>query len=384
MAKILLVANTGWYLYNFRLPLARHLRSIGLEVVFVSPSDAYVQRLTSEGFRHVGLRLGRQSMNPLRDLDTLLNLFGVYWCERPRAVHHFTIKCVLYGTIAAKLAGVRSVVNAVTGLGSVFSDNRFSLRMLNPFVRVLYRTVLRSRRAQVIFQNPDDLNSFVSAGLVAPEKTTLIRSSGVDTKRFSPRAGGPDEPPARIVLFASRILREKGIYEFVEAARLLKSRGYKVTFQVAGEPDQGNPGAVPAATLEAWRKEGAIDFLGHVDGIERVMAQASIVVLPSYREGVPKVLIEAASMGKVIVTADSPGCREVVIDGHNGLLVPPCDATALSVAIQRLLDEPATCREMGLRGRSLAVECFDEKLVIGKTVELYVRCGIPTQCATVC
>lgn len=379
-SKILLVANTGWYLYNFRLPLARRLREEGFDPVLVSPDDTYVGRLRAEGFSCLPLRhLSRRGMNPFLELLALWELLWLYRRQRPRAVHHFTIKCVLYGTIAAKLAGVRSVVNAVTGLGHIFLGRRLVTRLIRPPVRWLYRRVLRARRAQVVFQNPDDLNAFVEAGLVAPEKTTIIRSSGVDVGRFSPRPSLPELPASEIpvVLFVGRLLQEKGIHDFVEAARIVKSNR-SVCFQVAGDLDAGNPSSLSRSVLEQWRREGAVDLLGHVERIDDVIALADIVALPSYREGTPRVLLEAAAMGKPLVATDVPGCREAVAHEVNGLLVPVRDPAALARAITQLLDSPDKASQMGREGRKLVEREFCSKSVVEQTLGVYTNLGITT------
>ena len=375
MKKILLVANTGWYLYNFRLPLARLLRSQGVEPVLVSPRDAYVARLESEGFRCVEFALDRRSRNPLRELFVIAGLLRIYRAERPMAVHHFTIKCVLYGTIAAKLSGIRAVVNAVTGLGPVFLGTDWKARALRPALKWFYRNVLTARRVRVVFQNQDDLQTFTHLHLVIPDRTIIIRGSGVDLQRFAPRPGHPDEPPTPIVLFASRLIREKGIVEFVEAARLLKRRGVQAVFQVAGSPDSGNHSSVTAADLKAWQEEGLVDLLGHVDEVDDLIAPASLVVLPSYREGTPRILLEAASMGKAIVATDVPGCREAVVHGENGLLVPARDASALADAIEALLRDPARRAQMGENGRRKMVREFDCEDVARRTGQVYVNLG---------
>ncbi len=377
--KILLVANTAWYLYNFRLPLARRLRDEGLEVVLVSPQDRYVQNLTAEGFKWVPLeQLHRSSLNPLRELLALWELLKIYWQEKPQALHHFTIKCVLYGTIAAKLCGIRSVVNAVTGLGHIFLGERWPTKALRPGVRWIYGKILRARRVQVVFQNPDDLEAFIDQGLVIPEKTVLIRSSGVCTHQFCPRPG--DDPavsdaPAPVVLFAARLTEEKGIHDYVEAARRLK-RSRNVCFQVAGEPDRGNPSAIADELVREWRNEGAVDLLGHVDQMAEVLRRADIVVLPSFREGTPRILLEAAAMGKPIVATDVPGCREVVVDGETGFLVPVRNPSALAQAIEKLLDNPRQAESFGRNGRQKILEEFAVEKVLDSTFGLYSKMGI--------
>ena len=370
---MVLFANTAWYLYNFRLPLARALRDRGLEPLFVAPPDQYVDSLRAEGFRFEPLRLGRASTNPFSELLTLVRLTRLYRRERPVVVHHFTIKCVLYGSLAAIISRTAIVINAITGLGHVFVSQRFKARVLRPVVKRLYRVVLSARQVHVIFQNNDDREAFAKLGLTNPARCYLIRGSGVDAQRFSP--SGVTSPEPQRVLLVGRLLAEKGIREFVDAARALRARGSTAIFEVAGELDAGNPSSVSREQLAAWKSEGVVNFKGHVDDIEPLLATATLVTLPSYREGVPRSLLEAAAMGKPLVATDVPGCREIVEDGVNGLLVPPRDARALGDAIERLLMNPGLSTRMGIASRQKVLDAFDEKTVITATLRVYAELG---------
>lgn len=370
--KILLVANTAWYLYNFRLPLARFLRDQGREVVFVSPHDAYVDRLTAEQFRWVNLDINRRSMNPLKEVIALWRFIQIYWQEHPRICHHFTIKCVLYGTLAAKLTGVKAVVNAITGLGHAFIGSGRLSRAIRPALRFVYARILKARRVQVIFQNKDDYSEFQQLGMVCPDKCTIIRGSGVNLQRFQPRPGSLCGQPVKTVLLASRLIREKGVEDYLAAARLLRSQGLQARFCLAGTPDPGNPSSIEPQVLDQWCQEGAIDYLGHIDNIEEVLHLADLVVLPSYREGTPKILLEAAAMGKPMVATDVPGCREIVHDQVNGLLVPVKDAEALARAMAKILSDDSLARSFGEKSRHIAHE-FSEAKVIGATAEVYQK-----------
>ncbi len=344
----------------------------------VSPRDTYVSRITAEGFVHHALhRLSRRGVNPFLELVALLELVRLYWRLKPRAVHHFTIKCVLYGTIAAKLTGVRSVVNAVTGLGHVFLGRGLLTRIIRPPVHVLYRLILKARRGHVVFQNPEDLEAFIQAKLVDPKKTVIIRSSGVDVKAFVPRPSGPELPATAVpvVLFAGRLIAEKGIFDYVEAARLVKAKR-PVCFQVAGDPDPGNPSSVSPETVEEWRREGAVDLLGHVEKMIEILTLADLVVLPSYREGTPRVLLEAGALGKPLVGTDVPGCREVIQEGFNGYLTPVRDPKALAQAIEKVLDDRKAAAHMGRNSRRLVVENFSSERVVNRTMEVYAQLGI--------
>jgi len=377
-SKILLVGNTGWYLYNFRLPLAKTLRDRGVEVVMVSPRDTYVERMQAEGFRWIELKMDRINLNPIHETAVIQRMAAIYRREKPSVVHHFTAKCVLYGTLAARMADVPGVVNAITGLGTIYVGRSWKAKALRLFVSGLYRRTLTAHRVRVIFQNPDDMEAFAKAGLIHPRKTKLIRSSGVNMDRFKPtpesqRAVSETRPP--IVFCAARLTHSKGIHEYVEAARILKGRGVSARFQLAGDIDPGNPSPISQESLDAWKAEGVIEHLGHVDGMESYLSQAAIVALASYSEGVPRTLVEAAAMAKPIVTTDAPGCKEIVDPGVNGLRAPVRDSAAFADALETLLRDPALRVRMGEAGRKKAIAEFDERDVIRRTIDVYVELG---------
>lgn len=372
--KIILFANTEWYLFNFRLSLAKALQAQGHEVLLISPPGEYGARLQAQGFRWEALPMDRKSLNPLLELRLLAYLCRLYRREQPALAHHFTIKCVVYGSIAALLARVPARVNAVAGMGYVFTNQALKARLLRPVVRGLMRLVLNGRGARLILQNNDDMAAFAKAGLARPELTRLVMGSGVDLARFTPRApsvqAGHDVADKRVVL-AARLLWDKGIAEYVEAARQLKAKGLPIRFLLAGAPDPGNPAAIPQAMLDGWQAEGLIELLGQVSDMAALFATADMVVLPSYREGLPKSLIEAAACALPLVTTDVPGCREVVTHEVDGLLVPVKDAKALANAIERLHHDPESARQLGLAARARALREFDEKIVIDKTMAVY-------------
>jgi glycosyltransferase involved in cell wall biosynthesis len=374
MSKLVFFANTDWYLYNFRRSLALAAQSSGYEVLLVSPPGEYGERL-----RHLGLRwqplpgMDRRSLNPLRELQLLLSLVVLFRHERPALVHGFTIKCAVYGSLAAQLARVPARVNAVAGLGYVFASSDRRARWLRPMVRAMLHLALRGRRTRLILQNPDDQTMFQQFGLIELDRVDLIPGSGVDCVRFSPCAdeGGTPRPQPRVLL-AARLLWDKGVGEYVEAARLLRSAGRSVRFLLAGTPDPGNPAAVPESTLHQWVDEGVIEWLGHVDDTSELFRSVDIVALPTYyREGLPKSLIEAAACALPLVTTDMPGCREVVTNEVDGLLIPPHDAGALAQAIARLIDSPELAARLGAAARLKALANFDERLVIERTLAVY-------------
>ncbi|MGI9078840.1 MAG: glycosyltransferase family 4 protein [Gemmatimonadaceae bacterium] len=371
--KILLFANTEWYLFNFRLALAKGARAQGAEVVLVSPPGPYGEKLRAEGFRWIPVPMARRSLNPIREVFLLWVLWRLYRREKPDIAHHFTIKCVVYGGLAAKGAGARGVVSAVAGMGYVFGSRELLARMLRPLVRRLLGFAMSGRKSRLIVQNPDDQRAVIDAGLMDPSDVRLIAGSGVDTQRYHPRPDAlcaSDRTPS--VVFAARLLWAKGVTEFAQAAQVLRAEGLKIQFLVAGEPDAGNPASVPEKQLTAWREEGNVTLLGHVQDMPALMATADVVVLPtSYREGVPRSLIEAAAAGLPIVTTDAPGCREVVEDGVNGILVPVRDGAALAAAIRKLVLDPALAARMGAASRQKALAQFDERIVLANTLAVY-------------
>ncbi len=369
--KVVLFANTDWYLYNFRLPLARLLQSNGASVVMICPEGRYCAKLRAAGFRVVCISMGRQGGTLRSELRVIRELVELYRRERPEVVHHFTIKCVIYGSIAARIARVNATINAVAGLGYVFTSRSLRARLLRPLVRGMLRLALNGRRSRLILQNSDDAQLFRSEQLLPTASIRLIRGSGVDTRRFLPRVGAlPDGTTT--VLFASRLLRDKGVPEFVGAARLCKQLGVPVRFLLAGAPDPGNPTSIGEQELETWRRERVVEFLGHVDDMSAVLQRAHVVALPTvYGEGVPRILLEAAASGLPLIATRCPGCTEIVQHGVTGLLVDPHDVPGLAAAIIALHDDPGRRMAMGVAARGLAVREFDQELVLRRTWGVY-------------
>lgn len=371
--KFMFFANTDWYLYNFRLSTALHLRSQGAEVVMVSPPGDYGARFAGHGIRWRTLPMERKSLNPAKEAMTLRQMVRILGDERPDLLHNFTVKCAVYGALAARASRVPAVVNAVAGMGYVFTSDHIKARALRPMVRALMRGTLAGGNSRLILQNPDDADIFVSSRLVPAERIRLIRSSGVDTSRFCPDGQcASGERPLRIVL-AARLLWEKGVGEFVEAARLLRAQGRTIQFLLAGAPDPGNPGSVDRKHIDAWVRDGLVSWLGHVEDMPALMRSVDVAALPSYyREGVPKSLIEAAASGLALVTTNLPGCREVVAqDGIDGLHVRPRDPRHLAEQLARLDDDRELVRRLAARARERALADFDERLVITRTMDVY-------------
>lgn len=376
--KVLLFANTEWYLYNFRRSLAFALRDAGHEVLLVSPPGPYGAKLQAMGFRWMAAPMERLSLNPWRELALINWLRRLLRDEQIDLVHGFTIKCAVYGSLAARAAsrapGVPARVNAVAGMGYVFTSDDLKARLLRPVVRTLLKLALGGQGARLVLQNPDDVALFEKARLVQPEQIRLIPGSGVNCERFAPQAESKklsaSDGRMRVVLPA-RMLWDKGLAEYVEAARQLRAQGRDIVCLLAGDPDPGNPAAVPDATIRGWEAEGLVRWLGHVDDMPALFASVDVVALPSYREGLPKGLIEAGASGLPLITTDVPGCREVVTHELDGLLVPVKDGYALAQAIARLQDDLALRQRLSVAARDKALREYDERLIVSRTVDVY-------------
>ncbi|HEU0229878.1 MAG TPA: glycosyltransferase family 4 protein [Burkholderiaceae bacterium] len=365
---LLFVVNNPAFFLSHRLPLALAAKRAGFEVHVATMDGPSVSRIVSHGLAHHVIPMSRSGKNPLRELHSLFALWRLFRRLRPDLVHAVTIKPVLYGGIAARLARVPAFVAAVSGLGYVFmrGDGRFDpLRSAAVF---LYKLALGHRNSRVVFQNTADRDVLRHAGVVREDQSVLIRGSGVDLDVFA----ASDEPdsPVRAVM-ASRLLRDKGVEEFVEAARLSAARRTGVCWVLAGSVDPGNPASVSADTLAAWLREDVVDYLGEQDDVAALYRGAHIAVLPSYREGLPKSLIEAAACARPVVTTDVPGCRDAIDADVTGLLVPARDAGKLAEAVARLAADPALRRKMGAAGRDLAEREFDVRKVEQAHLAIY-------------
>ncbi len=366
--RILFLVNVDWFFLSHRLAIARAARDRGAEVWVAAASTGREERITREGIRFARVPFRRSGKNVFQEMATLRRIAGILRDVRPDLVHNVTVKPVLYGSWLSRLVGRPAVVNAIPGLGYVFLAPGAAARLLRFAVRQAYKVALSGNRVRVIFQNPDDMKSFAAAGMAGKESAVLIRGSGVDVESYRP---SPEPPGVPIVMFPSRILKDKGARELATAARLLKA--WDVPFRMAfvGDPDPDNPATVTEGALRAWEKDGLIEWWGHKTRMEHVLPAAAVVALPSYREGLPKVLLEAAAAGRPIVTTDVPGCREVVRDGWNGYLVPPRDPVQLARAIRRLVENPELRSRMGANGRELAVAEFRVEKVVADTLAVY-------------
>lgn len=375
--RILYICNDTSFFVSHRLPLAAAASRAGFEVGLAALDTGDLEPLCDHGVQFHPIHLDRTGLNPVSDAAYLLRLARLIRKFQPDLVHTVTVKPVLYGGVLARLMGVPAVVAAMSGLGFLYTSQSLAKRITRAGVQSIQRFAMRHPNARVIFQNPHDRDQLIAAGMAPSANAVLIRGSGVDPAAFpaqAPSGNGAGGPP--VVLLPARLLWDKGVGEFVEAARILKREGVAARFVLAGDRAIHNRAAVPEATIRQWQDEGAVEWWGHRQDMAKVFAAARIVCLPSYREGLPKVLLEAASSSRAIVTTDVPGCRETVRDGENGVLVPPRQAVPLAKAIARLLADPARCDAFGRRGRELVVQEFALDKVVAATLALYEELGV--------
>lgn len=364
-ARLLYFVTEDWYFCSHRLPLATAARDAGYDVTVVTRVREHGEAIRAAGLQLEPFEIARSGTNPWRELLTLLRLVALYRRIRPDIVHHVAMKPVLYGSLAAYLAGVRSVINALAGMGWLFTSAGGGARLLKHGVRLALGRLLA--RGIALVQNPDDAELLARLG-VPRGNIRRIAGAGVDLMYFHPTPE-PDGTP--VIVLPARLLWDKGVGEFVEAARLLRSRGVAARFVLAGDPDRANPASIPTTQVAEWAKGGTVEHMGWMSDMQSVFERAHIVCLPSYREGLPKALIEAAAAGRPIVTTDVPGCREVVDDGVHGFCVPPRDAHALADALATLIADPVLRARMGQAARMRAEREFGLDAVIAQTLALY-------------
>lgn len=369
MAKLLYFISEDWFFCSHFLERATAARDVGYEVVVLTRVGRHGDRLRDAGFRVAELNLDRSGVNVWRELQVLRRIWVIYRREKPDLVHHIALKPIFYGSLVARCLGIRAIVNAPVGMGYAFTASGARGQTLRMIVRLFLRSLLNPRGSKVVFENEEDLAECVAARSARAADAVLIPGAGVDTARFlpvTPPAGTP------VVVMGSRMLRDKGVAEFVQAALALRTKGVAARFVLAGMPDLGNPSAVPVEQLQRWRDEGAVEWIGHCDDMAGLLQQSHLACLPSYyREGLPKFLLEAMACGLAVVSTDATGCRQAVEQGTTGLLVPPRDVGALTEALERLLRNRQERESMGRAGRERAQRLFDSQRVIRDTLALY-------------
>ena len=370
---ICLVSNSAWSVYMYRQGLLRTLAATGVRVTVIAPHDDTVAAIESLGAAHVDIPLASKSINPLHDLRTLWALWRAYRQLRPDLIFHYTIKPNIYGSLAAMLARVKSIA-VTTGLGYVFIQPTRTAKV----AKLLYRLAFRFPR-EVWFLNSDDRATFIEQGLLAhPERAVLLHGEGIDLAQFHFLPLAADKPTFDFVLIG-RLLWDKGVGEYVEAARRLKARYPHARFRLLGPVGTANPSAIPRAELDQWIKQGVVEWLGETSDVRPYIEQADCVVLPSYREGMPRTLLEASAMGRPIVASRVPGCQDVVDDGVTGLLCAARSADQLAEAMTRMLEMSFARRSaMGTAGRERMLAKFDERAIVALYLDtVKTQTGIP-------
>ena len=365
--KVILFANTDWYLYNFRLSLAKALIAQGDDVILLSPPGPYVEKFQNQGYHWEPMPFEPRGMKILAEVKLIRRLIAFYQREKPDLVHHFTIKCMLYGSMAAHLTGVKRIINSIEGLGHIFTDNSKKIVALRQVIKLLYRIFFT--HTKVIFLNPEDRETFIQQRILHPVQAVLIKGSGVDVDYW--RLSTEPEIPCVVVL-AARMFYQKGIREFVQAAGMIKKEGIQARFVLVGDSQENATDAVPGDQLRTWQGEGIIEWWGWQQDMRAVYEKTHIACLPSfYREGLPKSLLEAAACGRPLIATDIPGCREIVRDGENGFLIPPKDVIKLTIALKKLIGDRSLRQRMGQRARQLVEEEFSDEKVNSLTLNLY-------------
>lgn len=363
--KVLFFVSEDWFVCSHWLPLVAGANNAGFDVVVVTRVNKHADMISRQGAKLIPFGISRRGSNVFRELNTIFQLFKIYRNERPDIVHHVAMKPMLYGSLVAHIVRVPRTVNWVAGMGWLFTSNQWKARILSTVVHKILGWLLR--RTVVIVENQDDQAIVADAG-VPIRDIHLVRGAGVDTLLYSP---SPEPDGIPVVVLPARMLRDKGVAEFVEAATQLKQRGVDARFVLVGEPDPENPASVPENQLLDWHKGGCVEWWGRHENMPRVLAQSHIVCLPSYREGLPKALLEAASCGRPIVTTDVPGCREVVRDGDNGFLVEVRNSKALADALETLLVDAELRRRMGQLGRERVLIEFSQEKIVAQVLALY-------------
>ncbi len=369
MPRVLFLIDDDSYFCWHRLDLARAVQQEGYEVLVATHVNEHGKQIEKEGFKLFSIRFRRGIKGPIHEFRTLWELIQLYRHERPDIVHHISLKHVLYGSIAARVTGVPVVVNAFTGLGSLFTTQTTKAKLLRAVIKKMLKWSLAHPSSLATFENDSDREDLVTAGVIRHGRTVVIRGVGINVSDFVPQV----EPDGdSIVLLATRMLWDKGVGDFVQAAKLIKDRCAGIRCILVGALDPESPSAIDAMQLKSWEREGLVEWWGHRNDIKEVYRQAHVVVLPTYYgEGLPRVLLEAAASARPLVATRTRGCTDIVRDGENGLLVPIKDSTSLASAILRLIQDKPLRKAMGARGREIVVQQFSSEQIVKETLSVY-------------
>ena len=366
--RILFVVNVDWFFLSHRLPIAVESKKRGYEVHVATSLTTGVATLEENGFEVHALHMHRSRKSIRANMLSWLDILRVFWRVKPDLVHLVTIKPVLLGGIAARLLRVKGVVVAVSGLGYVFFNETWKAKAIRALVKRIYYSALNHKNIKVIFQNPYDRDEITQFTPITNFQSVIIKGSGVDLRNFSPNPFESDRP---VVIMASRLLRDKGVVEFIAAAKKIRERNVDCEFILAGDTDSDNPSSITQKELLGWKNEGIVNIVGYCDDIAGLFAKCHVVVLPSYREGLPKVLLEAAASGRAVITTNVPGCRDAIIPGKTGVLVEKKNIDGLVAAMMTLIQDRNLCTKMGRAGRVLAEREFNIESVVNRHLEIY-------------
>lgn len=370
MAKLLYLISEDWFFCSHFMARAKAAQAQGFEIFVLTRERLHGPHIRAAGFHLLALELDRSGLHPRREWAALRQIWRAYRQHRPDLVHQIALKPIVYGSLVARLLGLQAVLNAPVGMGFLFTSTRTKARLLRPFARLLLKALMNPRGSKVVFENDEDLHDCVRGRMVRAGDAVLIPGAGIDTDVFRPAttqsAGGP-----AVVVMAARLLRDKGVAEFVAAARLLRARGVAVRCWLVGAPDAGNPSSFDDAQLGVWRAQGDVELLGHRDDMATLLRTCDLACLPSYREGLPKFVLEAMATGLAVVAADVVGCRQAVQDGVTGLLVPVRDASALADALQRLIEDAPLRARLGAAGRQRVLQAFSSDRIERLTLAQY-------------
>ena len=361
--------SEDWYFCSHRLPIARSIIKHGGKVTLITRVGQCGKQIQREGIRLIPLkRFRRRIQSPLLEFLSLLEIIRIYRQESPQLVHQVALKPIVYGTIAAWLVGIKSIVNAFAGMGFFFISENSKRTVGERILSLIFRLIFKMTNVRLILQNDNDLNMLLKNLVINRDRTVLIRGSGVDLQTFR---SAPEPPGKPLVILPSRMLWDKGVGEFVEAVKRLNNGRKIARFVLVGAPDPDNPRSITPACIQKWVDKGLVEWWGNRKDMPHVYTLSHIVCLPSYREGLPKVLLEAAACRRAIVTSNTVGCSDVVKNGVNGLLVPSRNATALADAISYLLTHPEIRKRMGFKGREMVENNFSQEKSVNETISLY-------------
>lgn len=361
--KIAIVINTSWNIYNFRLGLLNALKKEGHEIICIAPKDDYSKKLEEFGFEYYNININNKGTNPIEDTKLIFDFYKIYKKINPDVILQYTIKPNIYGSIAARLLG-KKVISNISGLGTVFLNDNFSSKI----ARWLYKISLVKN--EVFFQNHEDKNLFINHGLVKEKQTDMLPGSGINVNFYKPFEKNIQNKNLTF-MFIARLVKDKGISEFIEAIKIIKQKFPNIQFKLLGSLYPGNPTAIKETELNSWIKDGLVNYLGHSDDVKTEILKVDCVVLPSYREGLSRVLLEAASLAKPIITTNTPGCKDVVDDNINGFLCEVKNSNDLAQQIEKMINLSQEERvSMGKKGREKIIKEFDEKIVIKKYMNI--------------